>query len=61
LCCVQLLFVDELGGAGVEGISSVVTVRLILVAVMVVVKTSVDVDTGSLQPNQPGSLHVLVV
>lgn len=27
----------------------------------VVVSTSVDVETGSLHPNHPGSLHVLVV
>ena len=40
---------------------SYVIVRLVLVCVIVVVRTSVDVETGSLQPNQPGSLHVLVV
>jgi len=51
--------VDVLEGTDED--SSVVTVRDVLVSVTVVVRTSVDVETGSLQPNQPGSLHVDVV
>jgi hypothetical protein len=59
---VQLLLVDDevVGHSVVEG-PTVVSVRLVLVAVIVVVTTSVDVAIGSLHPNQPGSLHVLVV
>lgn len=58
-----LLLLDSVGeGAEEEGEgASVVTVRDVLVSVTVVVRTSVDVETGSLQPNQPGSLHVDVV